>query len=273
MGKFRQSLEDLIYKKVIRSLMLTSKLGRQCVLGEASTGYNFDHMYSNKAEGQSGIGRIVDSILLNLPSVKATRKRKETIVQILKDEIDNLRKKDKKVRLMDVACGAGRYLTEINTLFKDQELETIGVDYDNKSINLGKVIAEKVGLVETSLRFIKGNVFKLGRLKGLGNKIDWKPHIILASGLIVYLDDETTKNVLKQAYEGLEENGLFIFSSQQSNPSKKLMEKVCTTDKGAWILYYRQPDTVTNWLAKAGFKKVTVTTDKWKMYNLFTARK
>lgn len=269
----KQALEDFLYKKVIRNLMLTSKLGRQCVLGEASAGYNFDHMYQNKANGYYGIGRMIDFILLHLPAVKATRARKENIIRILGEEIRNRKKEGQVTRIMDVACGAGRYLTEVDAAVNQGGVEIIGVDYDPKSLKLGRSIAQTSGISDSSLRFLKGNVFRLEHLKKLGGRIEWRPNIILASGLIEYLDDDKAQDAFRQIYEGLENGGLFLFFSQQSNPSKKLMEKVCTTNAGAWVLYYRQPDVLSKWLMEAGFQQINFSADHWRMYNLFLAKK
>ncbi len=60
--ELKEKLDTFIYKKVIRNLMLMSRLGRQSVLGEAATGYNFDHMYENKAKGSSAIGNLIDRV-------------------------------------------------------------------------------------------------------------------------------------------------------------------------------------------------------------------
>lgn len=270
---FKQALEDFLYKKVIRSLMLTSKLGRQCVLGEASAGYNFDHMYQNKANGYYGIGRVIDFILLHLPAVKATRARKANIIRILGEEIRNRKKEGQVTRIMDVACGAGRYLAEVDAAVNQDGVEIIGVDYDPKSLQLGRSIAQAHGVSEASLRLLKGNVFRLEHLKRFGSKIEWCPNVIVASGLIEYLDDAKAQEAFRQIYEGLESGGLFLFFSQQRNPSKKLMEKVCTTNTGAWVLYYRQPDVLSKGLMEAGFQQINFSVDPWKMYNQFLARK
>lgn len=269
----KKKMEDFLYQKIIRNLMLTSKLGRQSVLGHAATGYNFDHMYKNAPEGQSLIGKLVDSILLRLPAVKATRQRKEQIIHILIEEIKSLEKRDVVPRIVDIACGAGRYLTEVCNEVAVGNIETLGIDYDTDSLILGKTLASNYNLTKESLRFVKGDAFKLKHLKQFGSKVGWKPNVILASGLIVYLDDEKVKEVFCQVHDSLDCGGLFVFSSQQNNPSKKLMEKVCKTDKGAWTLYYRMPDQLKNWLKDYGFDEVEATVDPWGMYNLLTARK
>ena len=250
-----------------------SKLGRQSVLGEASTGYNFDHMYVKKAEGYYGVGKIIDYFLLRLPAVKATQSRKQNILRIVGEKIRQRKNEGKTMRIIDVACGAGRYLAELEAIFNQDGIEIIGVDYDNKSLELGRSIAKAYEISETRLRFFKGNVFRLGHLKKFGNKIDWRPHIIIASGLIEYLEDDKVRDAFRQIYEGLDDEGLFLFVNQQNNPSKKLMEKVCTTREGAWILHYRLPNILQTWLIAAGFKNININTDQWGMYNLFTVRK
>lgn len=269
----KQAVEDFLYKKIIRNLLLMSKLGRQSVLGEASTGYNFDHMYTRQANGYYGIGKIIDFVLLRLPAVKATRVRKANIIRVLSEEIERRKKKEKTTRIMDIACGAGRYLVEVDSRFNQEGVEIIGVDYDSKSLRLGRSIATTYNIDENSLRYLRGNVFQLDHLKKFGDRIHWRPDIILASGLIEYLDDDKVQNAFGQIYEALESEGLFLFFNQQNNPSRKLMEKVCTTKEGAWILFYRQPDVLYDWLSKVGFTDVHVQTDQWRMYNLFMARK
>ncbi len=269
----KQVIEDFVYKKVIRNILLMSKLGRQSVLGEASTGYNFDHMYTNKPDGYLGIGRIIDYILLHLPAVKATRARKENIIAILAAEIEQRKKNGKVTRIMDVACGAGRYLAELDAKFKESDIEIIGIDYDTKSLILGESIAKSYNVSEKSIRFLKGDIFRLDHLKRLGTKIEWCPHIIIASGLVEYLDDNVVQDVFRQIHEALDDGGCFLFVSQQNNPSRKLMEKVGTTKNGPWILHYRQPSVLCDWLREVGFKDIHFRTDQWGMYDLFTIKK
>lgn len=273
MGKPGSFLEDILYKKIVKNLMLLSRLGRQSVLGEAATGYNFDHMYENKAEGSFIIGKWIDRILLNLPAVHATRYRRDCIKKILVNEIENHHVESKKTRIVDIACGSGRYLLDINKMFEEQNVETLGVDYDLKSITRGELLAKKYGVPTVNLRFFRGNLFRLQLLKKLGKNIEWRPNIIVSSGLTVYIDDKKVADVVSQIYDGLSSGGLILIDSQESNPSKKLMEKVCNTKDGAWVLYYRPISFWRRCLINAGFRDIRISRDPWNMYNLCTARK
>ena len=269
----KEIIEDFLYKKVIKNLMLTSRLGRQSVLGEASSGYNFDHMYENKAEGDGPFGKLIDRILLNLPAVKATRNRRLSINKILLNEIANHKVEGKPTRVLDIACGAGRYLLDVSQMLKAKNIETLGVDFDTKSISRGEALAHKYNVPASSLRFLRGNVFRLQLLKRFGEKIAWEPNIIVSSGLTVYIDDNKISELLKQVYASLDRGGLFLVDSQESNPSRKLMEKVCNTKEGAWILFYRQPEVWRKWLYQTGFRDIRISRDSWEMYNICTARK
>lgn len=273
LARIKDFLDDFLYKQVLRRIFLLSKLGQQSILGEASTGYNFDHMYENKPEGKFLIGKLIDRIVLNFPSVQATRNRKKNIMKILSDEIENLRIQNQPIRIIDAACGASRYMIELNDTYRDFACEVIGVDYDRKSLKLGSLLAQRYRINESHLRLVKGNVFHLEHLKRFGTKINWRPNIVVASGLIDYLDDDQVRVAFTEVYQGIENGGLFLFSSQESNPTRKLMEKICRTNEGPWIIHYRKPAGLRRWLHETGFRDVMIGKDKWNMYNLCTARK
>jgi len=269
----KEFVENFFYKKIVRNLILLSSLGRRSVLGEAATGYNFDYMYENKAHGFLGIGWLIDKALLNLPAVQATRNRRSDIIKILNGEISDHRSQSKTTRILDLACGAGRYLTDIAKQYSNSEIEIVGIDCDRKSLELAEELRQKEGIPKSTVRFAKGDVFKLRVLKQLGRQINWRPNIIIASGLTVYINDAKVTDMLKQIYEGLEKGGLLLIDSQESNPSRKLMEKALKTKEGAWVLYYRSPAQWRQWLCEFGFEDIVVSRDQWGMYNLCSARK
>lgn len=272
-NKIYKKLEDFFYKKIVRNLILLSSLGRRSVLGEAATGYNFDYMYENKAHGFLGVGKLIDKVLLNLPAVQATRNRRTAIVDILNNEIKNHQLQGKTTRILDLACGAGRYLTDISKSFQGSKIEIVGVDYDKKSLELAKSLSEKEGVLNSKIRFVKGNIFKLKMLKKFGNQVAWRPNIVIASGLTVYIDDEKAMSMLGQIFESMDRDGLVLVDSQESNPSRKLMEKALETKEGAWILHYRPFEQWRKWLHEFNFKDITIRRDLWHMYNLCSARK
>ena len=254
--------------------MLTSKLGRQSVLGRADAGSNFEHMYENKPEGDGPLGWIVDWALLNLPAVKATRNRKDTVLKILKNEIANNQLAEKKTHVIDVGAGTSRYLLDLAKEYSAGSVEALSIDYDRESLNLGKKIAEAVGAQKKFIRYTKANAFRLAHMKYFGRKRSWAPNVIIASGFIYYLDDEAVQGALREILAHLDPGGLLIMSNVKRSLSQKLMEKVCTTGQGtAWVVHYREPELVRQWLFEAGYREIYIGSDSWQMYNVCTGRK
>ena len=141
---------------MVGNLLLLSSLGKRSATGEAATGYNFDYMYENKAHGFLGIGWLLDKILLNLPAVQATRNRRANIVKILSNEIQNNKIKGKTTKILDLACGAGRYLTDIAKIYPNERVEIIGVDLDRQSLKLAKDLSGSAGVTKIKSDLSKG---------------------------------------------------------------------------------------------------------------------
>lgn len=265
----KSRLENFWYKKVLKNIIFLSKLGRSSIRGFADSGLNFDHMYTNNPKGINIFGRFVDRLLLNLPSVKATRHRKDIIVKIIQNEIANNLMLNKKTKILDIASGPARYLVELLNNYKQQDIEVLCVDKDRRALNFGRILAGN-----KPIRYAKADIFKAKHLKRLSRQILWKPNIIIVSGLFEYKEDDTVKKLLKEIYDHIEYDGLFLFISQVDNPSKKLMSKVCVTSEGkSWELIYRKPEIFRKWLLNSGFKNIIISVDKWGMYEFCTCKK
>lgn len=263
------NVEDFWYKKILRNMLSLSRLGKTSMAGDADSGLNFDHMYRNQAAGVNLFGKLVDRILLNLPSVQATRNRKEIIIKILQNEIANNLLLNRKTKILDIASGPARYLSELMSNYKQSEIEVLCVDKDKRSLDLGRVLAGS-----RPIRYAKADILRTAHLKRLSGKISWMPNIVLISGLFEYKDDIFVKHILKEIYDNIDNDGLFLFISQADNPSKKLMSKVGLTSEGKnWELIYRQPQTFRRWLIDTGFKNIVISVDRWGMYEFCTCRR
>lgn len=266
----KKNFENFWYKVILKNLLSLSKLGRTSIKGSADSGMNFDHMYRNYPKGVNAFGKFVDKLLLNLPSVKATRNRKEIVIKILQNEIENNLFFKKKTKILDVASGPARYIVELlDKHSQHNNIEVLCIDKDKRSLKFGKILARR-----KPIRYTKVDVLKTGHLKSFGKRISWLPNIVLISGLLEYKDDNFAKHILKEVYDNIDYDGLFLFISQVDNPSKKLMSKVCLTSEGKkWELVYRKPEVFRKWLLDLGFRNVIVSVDRWGMYEFCTCRK
>lgn len=268
-SEIKSKFEDFWYKMILKNILSLSKLGRTSMKGQADSGLNFDHMYRAQPKGITSFGRFVDKVLLNLPSVKATRHRKDIIIKILANEIANNLMLSKKTRILDVASGPARYLVDLIDSSNQNNIEVLCIDKDIRALNFGKILAGN-----KPIRYTKADVQKTEHLKRLSKKISWVPNIVLISGLFEYKDDNFVKNILAEIYDNIAYDGLLLFISQVDNPTKKLMSKVCLTSEGkSWELIYRKPEIFRKWLLKLGFKSVIISVDQWGMYEFCTCRK
>jgi len=249
--------------------MFLSRLGRRAVLGYSDSGITFDKIYLNKPKGYNKVGVLIDYILLNIPASKATRQRQKSLIKILTEQIDSNIKNNKRTRMLDLASGPARYLTELLNKRNRPYVEILCLDDNAHSIKYGKRISGSL-----PIRYIKANTFNLRHYKSLAQKNAWRPNIILASGLVFYYNNETIIDLFKDVFGYLDRGGIFIFDNLLNNPNKKLLLKVCVTTKGKpWDFFYRKPEQITGWLKEAGFTGMKYFMDKWKMYVIYSASK
>ncbi len=262
-------IEDFFYKRIVKPLIFSSRLGRKSMFGYADSGINFDHIYSNEAKGYTKLGRIIDRILLNLPAAKATRYRKDKVISILKDEINKNIAKNKKTRIVDLASGPARYLVELITDDMKDRIEVLCLDIDKHSLDHGRKMAGNRPML-----YRKSNILRIGsHHKRLSEKRGWSPNVVISSGLYEYLDDESVVSSLKTIKDYLEPGGLLLFITQRDSPNRKLIEKVGITKSGKeWKLFYRDPKLIEKWLVDLGYSDINTEIDPWGMYVFYKGR-
>lgn len=267
--KSKLSMKNFFYNNILKNVLSLSKLGRTTVKGLADSGLNIDHMYRDRAKGITFAGRLIDSILLNLPSVKATRKKKDIIIKILQNEISNNIILKRKTRILDLASGPARYLVELIDGSNQNFVEILCIDADKRSVNFGKTLSGK-----RPIRFARANVFKAEHLIEFSKKINWLPNIIMTTGFFEMQTDQVVKNLLKEIYQALDSDSLILFTAQASNPSEKLMKNVGKTQSGKpWEMYFRAPEQLREWIINCGFRNVIISLDTWGVYEYCTGRK
>ncbi len=270
--KFLVQFDNFFYKKIVRNLLKTSKLGYGFVVTGAESGVNYEHIYDNVPEGSYFIGKVVDKALLNLPAVRSTRNRKDDVKKVLWNEIENNKLINRKTKVLDLASGGARYLREFSEEHKHGQVESICIDKNIASVKLGKDLSGKENL--KNIKFFKANMFSLRHLKKISDKLNWVPNVVVASGIFIYFNDEIVEGLLKEIYKHLAPGGLVVFTSYEKIDSKKLMRKAMQTSSGdVWTLYYRKPEYWRPLLTKIGFKDIFIMRDQWLMNNVCSARK
>lgn len=265
-------IENFYYRVLIKNLLKLSKLGFGFVVTGAEAGTNYEHIYDNKAEGSFVVGKIVDRILLNLTAVQSTRQRKDDVKRSVLNECLNNAVQEKKTKVLDLASGGARYLRELKNEHNGAVIESLCVDKNKSCVAMGRRLAFVEGVA--NLRFIVGDIFSASRLKRFSERIDWKPNVVVFSGLFIYFNDDIVKGLLQETFNLLEPGGCVIFTSYERLNTKKLMRKTMATSTGDdWTLYYRKPIFWRKLAYSIGFHDITITEDKWLMNNVICARK
>lgn len=113
---------------------------------------------------------------------------------------------------IDLACGAGRH----TILMAQMGIESTGVDSSKSSIEFAKKRAAELGL--TNIKFINGLVQEIEFEK---ESFD----LVLAWGLIHYLETKDQKEFLNKVYCMLKPGGLFLLTLRSMEDSRRKSAK------------------------------------------------
>lgn len=272
MIRFLAKLEDFYYRVLIKKILKLSKLGHGFIVEGAESGFNYEHIYNNKAQGRYGVGKLIDRLFLDLKAVRSTRLRKDVLKNFIWNEIENQKVLKKKTNILDLASGGARYLRELRAEHNEGLAQSICIDRNAVCVNMGRSLLKSEGV--ENIRFVRGDVFKARHFRRLSAALKWRPDIVVASGFFIYLNDLAVHELIKEIYGLLKPGGLFVFQSYENLDTKKLMRKTMATATGEdWTLYYRKPDYWRELLYKTGFKDVVITRDQWLMNNVCLGRK
>lgn len=268
MKKINDVLSNVLYGRVIPFFLKKSKLGRECLKGNSDRGVNFDYMYENKPSGDTILEKIIDNYYLNLPAVKATRNRKNTLIEYIVELAQRKANSNQPFTLVDIASGPSRYSIESAEILRDMNIgfKAYCLDSDISSIELGNQLSEERGLSE-NVRYKLCDVMDENQLKYHAQN----PDFIIVSGLYVYLDDEKVSKSLELLSDISKEGTKILVDNQISNPSQELMEKTLKQSGGKpWKLEYRTEESMKSLVSK-NFNILKSWVDDINMYHFILA--
>lgn len=179
---------------------------------------------------------------------KSLRNRLKIVEHILEKEILNIinQNQKKEIKILTIGGGSARGIVEIlkkhSIELREWQVSVTNVDKSLKSIEIGKELARKFGLYDKFewINDLAQNIkFLISK-----NSVD----IVEMVGLLDYFRDEKAKEVFRQVYDMLKENGLFIVGNIILNKEQPFISKVGWTN-----MYYRQDFDVIRLLTESGF--------------------
>lgn len=271
------AVTKLGYSITALALKTAGKMSRGIALGWSSgfdSGRSLDHVYRNKAEGATFIGRMMDRAYLDSPGWTGIRARKVNIEALLARAIRETRDVGKPVRILDLAAGPGRYVMDAIAREKAKvgggEITAILRDRDEKGLAEGRVIAVQMGLTE-SVRHEAGDAFDAASIKSASPR----PTVAIVSGLYeLFPGNEMILRSLTALHETVEDGGWLIYTNQPWHPQLAFIANVLINREGKpWIMRCRSQAEMDALAASAGFKKVAMETDEEGIFTVSLARR
>lgn len=234
------------------------------------SGVMLEYIYKNNAAGKFGIGPIIDRIYLNAPGWKGIRGRgalvKNAIQEAVKQQYINT---GAPVRVIDLACGGGRYVIEaLSELPEEIEYDALLRDYKRENVEAAKALAEELGVTAI---IEQGDAFSDFDLEDLYDSAD----IVIVSGLHEIIDENhLIENHFYQVFKIMKKGGTFINTVQPNHPQLEFIARVLPSHTGnLWAMRLRSVEQTQSWIKRAGFTLDNLEIEPQNIFGVITARK
>lgn len=258
------------YYDTVRALIRTAgRASNGISIGERygyDSGVMLEYVYRNPPSGKGALGKAIDRAFLNAPGWRGIRERGDIVRQTLRREIDALAARDGGVRLLDVACGGGRYVLEALAQDGAPVESALLRDYRRENIESAEALARELGVVA---RFGQADAFSDEDLA----RVTPEPNLIVVSGLHEIIPDNTlVARHFKQLARIAERPATLVFTIQPNHPQIEFIARVLKSHTGGlWVMRLRPWEKTRAWAEAAGFKIRSVTMDRQGIFGVVVA--
>lgn len=257
----------LFQKMMMKTLGWMSKGIRVGMKHGFDSGVSLDHVYKNKAEGFTWLGKIIDYFYINAIGWRGIRKRKVHLQDSVRSVVDKVLAEGKPVRIMDIASGPGRYLIELAKEYERFDFKVLLRDYSHANIEEGKRIAKSLNC--TNVEFRIEDAFSAESFKAQ----DYCPNIVIVSGLYeLFPDNDLVNRSIAGFTANMEESGYLIYTGQPWHPQLELIANTLSNREGKkWIMRRRTQQELDQLFENAGASKLDMQIDNWGIFTVSTA--
>jgi alpha-beta hydrolase superfamily lysophospholipase/SAM-dependent methyltransferase len=233
------------------------------------SGLSLDYVYENKARGLLGVGRLIDKSYLNSIGWRGIRQRKVNLKNALRNVIENLHREGRRVRILDIAAGAGRYVMETVHELSDISMDATLRDYKQENVDAARALAQEFGLKNVSVE--RGDAFDRDSIAAIAPLAT----IGIVSGLYeLFPGNEPVLNSLRGLAEAIEPGGYLIYTNQPWHPQVEFIARVLRNREGQpWIMRRRTTAEIDELVHVAGFRKMAMKIDQWGMFTVSIAQR
>ncbi len=194
-----------------------------------------DYLYNDGYIGDTTFAKVIHRYICSIPIARATIFRKE----YFKDKIRKTFKRvDSGARISNVGCGPSRDVIEfLHYESLPKKYRFFCIDFEDLAI---KHVKNEIESLERKkgeryqVEYVCKDILDLFRTKDIENQLK-RQDLIYCAGLIDYLDDYLSLELIKTLYNLLRDGGeLIIGNLSKGNPSRSCMEIL-----GDWWINYR----------------------------------
>jgi len=233
------------------------------------SGESLDHVYQNKAQGITPLGRLIDAIYLSSPGWKGIRQRKVHLKTLLHRAIEQVHQAGHPVHLLDVATGGGRYVLETMRESSEIPMSAVLRDWSESNVEAVTRLAGEFGLTNVSV--MKGDAFDR---QSLASNYP-RPSIAIVSGLYeLFPDNRMVARSLLGISEALADAGYLIYTNQPWHPQLEMIARVLDNREGKpWVMRCRAQAEMDELVRAAGFTKLDMLIDEQGIFTVSLAQR
>jgi alpha-beta hydrolase superfamily lysophospholipase len=254
--------------KVFGHLSEGIRLGHDTGFDSGST---LDYVYRNQPSGITPLGKLIDKNYLNSIGWRGIRQRKLHVEELLRNAMTLLANADKKIHIVDIAAGHGRYVLEA---LADSDIQPDSIllrDYSDINVRDGSALIVEKGL-ESIARFEKGDAFDADSLAA----ITPRPTIGIVSGLYeLFADNAQVSRSLAGLSAAIPAGGYLLYTCQPWHPQLEFIARALTSHRqgSAWVMRRRTQAEMDQLVEAAGFRKLEQRIDDWGIFTVSLAQR
>ena len=256
-------------------LNTVARLSRGVQIGWKSgfdSGQSLDHVYRNRAEGVTPLGRLIDRVYLDSIGWKGIRQRKVHLETMLDEAIEKAVEEFGEVTILDIAAGPGRYVLETIKRNEHLPVRAILCDRDPGGIEEGRALAKRLGLSDR-VEFRQSDAFDPEAIqRAVG---DEAIHIAIVSGLYeLFPSNEMIERSLAGIGGVLTSGGWLLYTDQPWHPQQEMIARVLPNRDGEpWVMRCRSQAEMDALVREAGLDRRRLLLDRWGIFSVALARK
>jgi alpha-beta hydrolase superfamily lysophospholipase/SAM-dependent methyltransferase len=233
------------------------------------SGATLDYVYQNKVRGWTPLGRMIDQNYLGSIGWRGIRQRRVNLEALLEATILQAHGSGQPVRILDIACGGGRYVLETMRRLAHIPATALLRDYRQENLDAAGRLAREWNV--TGVTTMLGDAFDRKSLAATSPR----PNIAIVSGLYeLFPDNAPLRASLAGLADAMKAGGHLIYTNQPWHPQVEFIARVLVNREGEpWIMRRRTQAEMDELVETAGFEKIHQEIDEWGIFSVSVARR